>query len=135
MDADARLTQPSFTAGELSPELYGRKDLARYQVGLRKLLNGFVHAHGGASNRPGLKFAAEVKDHTKKNRITTFEAAADEAFLLVWGDLNVRPMFQGAYIDAGGGTPYEIATPYAHTDLASLYSEQSNDVATVVHPL
>jgi hypothetical protein len=132
-DADARITQPSFTAGELSPELYGRKDLARYQVGLRKLLNGFVHAHGGASNRAGLKFAAEVKDHTKKNRLMTFEAANDEAFLLVWGDLNVRPMFQGAYID-NGGSPYEIATPYAHTDLALLYSEQSNDIATLTHP-
>ena len=133
-DADARLTQPSFTAGELSPELYGRKDLARYQVGLRKLLNGFVHAHGGASNRAGLKFAAEVKDHTKKNRLTTFEAASDEAFLLVWGDLNVRPMLQGAYID-DGGSPYEVVTPYPHTDLSRIYMEQSNDVATVTHPL
>lgn len=133
-DADARITQPSFTAGELSPELYGRKDLARYQVGVRKLLNCFVHPHGGASNRPGLRFAAEVKDHSKNYRLSTFESASDEAFLLVWGDLNVRPMFGGAYIN-NGGSPYEIVTPYPHTDLARLYMEQSNDIATLVHPL
>lgn len=133
-DADARLTQPSFTAGEISPELYGRKDLARYQVGARRVLNCFVHPHGGVSNRAGLKFAAEVKDSSKNNRLTTFEAADDEAFLLVWGDLNVRPMYQGAWLN-NGGSPYEVVTPYPHTDLRRIYMEQSNDVATVVHPL
>lgn len=132
--ADATITQPSFTAGEISPELYSRKDLARYQVAARKMNNVFVHAHGGASNRSGLKFAAEVKDSTKVNRITTFEAASDEAFLLVWGDLNLRPMFHGSYLD-NLGSPYEIATPFTSADLSQLYMEQSNDVATIVHPL
>jgi len=133
--ADASLTQPSFTAGEIAPALYARKDLARYQVGARKMTNMFVHAHGGASNRAGLKFAAEVPDSAKTTRITTFEAASDEAFLLVWGDEVLRPMFRGAYLDAGGGVPYEITTPYPSPDLAKLYMEQSNDVSTVVHPL
>lgn len=132
-DTDVTLTQPSFTAGEVSPELYARKDLAKYQVGARKLLNCTVAPHGGVSNRAGLRFAAEVKDHSKINRLTLFEAASDEAFILVWGDKNVRPMYRGAYLD-NGGNPYEIATPYLDTELAAVYSEQSNDVATLVHP-
>jgi hypothetical protein len=131
---DTRNTQPSFTAGELDPALWARKDLARYQVGVRKMLNCFVHAEGGASNRAGLRFAAEVKDHSKEYKLTAFEAADDQAYILVWGDENVRVMAGGAYID-DGGSPYELAVPYAHDEIADLYMEQSNDVATVVHPL
>ena len=35
--AKAKLLQPSMTAGELSPELYGRVDLARYATALREM--------------------------------------------------------------------------------------------------
>jgi len=137
--AEARITQPSFTAGEISEALYGRKDLSRYQVGAKKVQNCFVHAHGGVSNRAGLRFAAEVKDSAKQARLMTFESASDEAFLLVWGDLNVRPMFRGGYVDAGGGIPVEVVTPFrgttANNDLPDIYMEQSNDIASVVHPL
>lgn len=131
--ADARITQPSFTAGEISEELYARKDLARYQVGVRKLLNCFVLPTGGVSNRAGTRFAAEVPDSAKNTRLMTFEAAADDAYLLAWGDLVVRPMSFGVYVD-NLGTPYEITTPYPHTTLDDIYMEQSNDVASLVHP-
>ena len=54
------LIQPSFAAGELSPFLHGRVDLAKFHVGARTLQNFFVHPHGGASNRPGTRFIGEV---------------------------------------------------------------------------
>lgn len=132
--ADARITQPSFSAGEVSEDVYGRKDLARYQVALRKLQNGIVHATGGVSNRSGLYFAAEVPDSAKGARLTVFEAASDDAYLLVWGDNVARPMSFGQYVD-DGGSPYEIVTPYGDDQLADMYQEQSNDVATIAHPL
>lgn len=129
---DTRITQPSGNAGELAEEIWGRRDLARRQSGLRKLLNGFVHAHGGVSNRAGLRFVSEVKDSTKRNRLSIFEPAADEAFVLVWGDLNVRPIYRGSWI---AEPPYEIVTEYPHTTIDGLRSEQSNDVLTIVgHP-
>lgn len=131
---DFRATQPSFTAGIISRDLYGRKDLARYQVGAKRLDNMLILATGGAQNRPGLVFVGEVEDSNDNARIDTFEAAADDAFLLVWGDNNVRPVFQGGFVDSGG-SPYTVTTVYDHTQLADLYIEQSNDVATVVHPL
>lgn len=130
---DARLGQASFTSGELTPELHGRRDLAKRQVGVRKMLNCAVSAKGGAFNRAGLRFAGEVKNHNQSNRLGVFEAAADDAYLLVFGDRNVRPMFEGAYVD-NLGVPYEIATPWLHTQLRDIYSEQSNDVMTLVHP-
>lgn len=65
--------QPSFAAGELSPFLYGRVDLAKFKVGARTLRNFFVHAHGGASNRPGTRFVGEVDDSAKRHRLIPFQ--------------------------------------------------------------
>jgi len=130
---DARLSQNSFTAGELSPEMYAREDLARRQLGAKLVENFYIRPHGGVSNRAGLRMVAEVKDSTKFTRIMSFEAAADDAYLLEVGDQYIRPFFRGAPI-LSGGSPYEIATPYTEAGLALVYMEQSNDVATVVHP-
>ena len=132
--SDVRITQPSYTAGELSDDIYGRKDLAKRQTGLRVLENAFVLVTGGISNRAGLRFATEVKDSTKECRLMVFEAADDDAYCLEVGDEYIRPIFQGAYID-DGGSPYEIVTPYQEAEIGDIYSDQSNDVATFVHPL
>jgi len=131
--SDSRTTQTSFNGGIVSRSLYGRKDLAKVLVSLKRAENTLILATGGASNRAGLRFVDKVKDSSKEAKLTTFEAAGDDAFLLVWGDLNVRPVYQGGYVDAGGGLPYEVVTVYPHTKLDGLYMEQSNDVATVVH--
>lgn len=132
-ESDVRITQPSYTGGEMSDEVHGRKDLAKTQVGLRRLENCFVHAYGGVSNRSGLRLVSEVKDSTKTTRLMPFEAAEDDAYALEVGDLYIRPIFHGAYID-NLGSPYEIVTPYPDTDVSKLYADQSNDVATIVHP-
>lgn len=131
---DARASQNSFTAGEIDPELWGRSDLARYQVGVKTMYNYTVKAHGGASNRAGLRFVAEVKDSTKHVRLNKFEAAADEAFLLEVGDLYIRPFFVGAHVESSPGVPFEIVTTYTQTQIDELSLEQSNDVATLTHP-
>jgi len=131
---DSRLTQPSFTAGEISPDLYSRKDLAKYQVGVRLLENMYVHAYGGVSNRPGLKFMSRVKNSTKITRLAKFEAADDQAFLIEEGDLYFRYFYRGGAVVDGLGDRVETVTPYASTDISDLYTAQSNDVLTIVHP-
>ncbi|KKM98109.1 hypothetical protein LCGC14_1161200, partial [marine sediment metagenome] len=45
----------SFAAGELSPLLDGRTDLAKYYVGLKTLLNMIAYPTGGATRRGGTK--------------------------------------------------------------------------------
>ena len=50
----------NFSAGELSPRLGGRVDLAKYSNGLSLLENMFTHPHGGASRRTGFRFIQEV---------------------------------------------------------------------------
>ncbi len=39
--------QPSFAGGEIGPSLYGRIDMAKYQVALRKCDNFIVRQYGG----------------------------------------------------------------------------------------
>ena len=57
-----RVTQKSFTGGELAPALYARNDLAKYATGAKLIKNGIIHQEGAISNRSGLEFIGEVKD-------------------------------------------------------------------------
>ena len=58
--ARAAIAFTNFTAGELSDRLDGRVDLQKYFNGCKTLENFVVHAHGGATRRPGTQFVAEV---------------------------------------------------------------------------
>jgi hypothetical protein len=42
--------------GEISPSLYGRIDLEKYQTSLRRCRNFIVRQSGGIENRPGFRF-------------------------------------------------------------------------------
>ena len=57
--------QPSFTAGEVSPELIVRTDLAKYQIACKLLQNMKVHPQGGASypvQLPDAAYSLYVQD-------------------------------------------------------------------------
>ena len=128
-----RAFQPSFTAGVLSPALWARVDLAKYGSGLKTALNLFIHPHGGASNRPGLQFIREVKNSAHNARMIPFEFNTEQAYELEFGNAYFRVFRDGGVI-LSGGVPYEVATPYAHTDLADLVFVQEADVMYIVHP-
>ena len=116
--------QPSFAAGELSPFLYGRVDLAKFRVGARTLENFFVHAHGGASNRPGTRFIGEVGDSTQRHRLIPFQfrtLPAGQTYVLVFGHHTMQvAMNTGStlgFIETSPGARFTLATPYAATRL------------------
>lgn len=128
-----RAIQTNFTAGELSPRLLGRVDIAKYHNGVAVLENMMVMPHGGATRRPGLRFVAEVKDSSKKVRLIPFQFSTEQAYILEFGDQYIRfYMNQGQIVDAG--SPYEIATPYLENELPDLKFTQSADVMYIVHP-
>lgn len=123
----------SFTAGELSPRLAGRVDLAKYFSGCRTLENFQVFPHGGATFRPGWRFTAQAKDHGKKSRLVPFEFNTQQTYVLEFGDHFMR-VFKGSGIVLNdAGTPYEIETPYAEADLPGLAYAQSADTMYLVH--
>ena len=137
------IIQPSFAAGELSPFLYGRVDLAKFHVGARTMLNMFVHPHGGASNRPGTRFIGEVDDSNKRHRLIDFKFRASpggQNYVLVFGDFTMQVvMFNGTswgFVETapGSGVRFTLATPYALADLPTLKYLQSADTMTLTHP-
>ena len=128
-----RVIQTNFTAGELSPRLLGRVDIAKYHNGVAVLENMMVMPHGGATRRPGLRFVAEVKDSSKKVRLIPFQFSTEQAYILEFGDQYIRfYMNQGQIMSEG--SPYEISTPYTEDELAELKFTQSADVMYIVHP-
>lgn len=130
--ADFRAYQPSFTAGELSPALWARVDLAKYTSGLKTAVNLFIHPHGGASNRAGLEFIAEVKDSTDAARLIPFQFNTEQSYILEFGDQYARVFRDGGAV-LTLGVPYEFVTPYLPADLDELVFIQEADVMYIVH--
>lgn len=121
--------QPSFAGGELSPSLWGRVDLNKYAVGLRRLENFIVHPHGGVSRRPGMRYVAPAKGSC---RLVAFQHSLEQAYVLEFGDKYIR-FFKGGAPVMANGVPYEIATPYSEEEVWELGFTQSADVLFICH--
>lgn len=140
--AKASFAFSNFTAGELSPRLDGRTDLAKYFNGVKTMQNFTTHPHGGASRRPGTKFVRETKTSdtsaysstTNINRLIPFEFNVEQAYVLEFGSSYFRIHKDGGTVVDGSSNPIEVTTPYTHDKLAALKFTQSADVMYVAHP-
>lgn len=130
---NVRIVQRSFGGGEISPDMFGRYDDAKYQAGVAKCLNFMVKPQGPAENRPGFGFVREVNDSTKAVRLISFTYSTTQTMIIELGAGYFRFHTQGATL-LSGGIPYEIANPYAEADLFDIHYVQSADVLTLVHP-
>ncbi len=79
--------QGAFTAGELSPLLLGRVDLARYMSGCKTLSNMLVHPQGGASKRPGFEYVAELPGEA---HLLPFIFNNEQSYVLAFTDYELR---------------------------------------------
>lgn len=82
--------QTNFTAGQLSPRLFGRVDLGRYNNGAETVKNLIVQPHGGLTRRPGTKFVNEVKTSSQKTRLLPFEFSTVQAYCIEAGNQYFR---------------------------------------------
>jgi hypothetical protein len=98
------LVLPSFAAGEISPALHGRVDLAKYQVGLATCLNWFVHPFGGASTRAGTAWVGAVLDAARRSRLVSFAFNTEQTYVLEFGHLKMRVVKDGGYVLEAAGT-------------------------------
>lgn len=115
------LQQASFTGGEVSPSLYARTDLARYQTALRICENFLVMRQGGVMNRPGTRFVSEVKDSAHTVRLVPFIFSDDQTYILEFGDRYIRFYRDGGVVVAVPGTNVAVwsgATAYIIGDFA-----------------
>lgn len=115
------VVQRSFSSGEISPSLYARTDVSKYATGLRTCRNFKVQRHGGAANRAGTQFIAEVKDSTKTVRLLKFVFNSSQTYLLEFGDLYIRfYRLAGQIVVDPAPAAYNNATAYVVGDLVEL---------------
>jgi hypothetical protein len=121
--------QTNFTAGELSPRVHSRIDIAKYNNGLKYCENIQVMVQGGARRRPGTRYVAAVKDSAKKVRLIPFVYNADQAYVLEVGHQYMRFYKDGAVVWFG----YEIASPYTEAMLSEIEYVQGADTMFLMH--
>lgn len=132
--ANVRTMQRAFGGGEVSPEMFGRIDDAKYQSGLAKCRNFIPKPQGPAENRPGFVFVCPVKDSTKKTRLIPFTYSTTQTMVIELGAGYFRFHTLGATLETSPGVSYELANPYAEADLFDIHFVQSADVLTLAHP-
>ncbi len=114
--------QNAFNAGELSPRMEGRVDIAKYANGCRTLQNFLPTVQGPAIKRSGTRYVKDVKTVSAVTRLVPFEFGTTQAYVLEFGNQYVR-----VYKDSGGvlestvainavaaTTPIGITTGAAH---------------------
>jgi hypothetical protein len=133
MGARTTLIQTNFTAGEVSPRVFGRTDLQRYANGAAELENVVVLVQGAATRRSGSYYAGAVKNAAERVRLVSFEVSTIATYVVEFGDGYARFWRNRAPV-LNGGVPVEIVTPYATADLRELRFQQSADVLFITHP-
>ncbi|KAK6697364.1 hypothetical protein SNK04_014116 [Fusarium graminearum] len=122
----------------MSPRLYGRTDIDRYQNGAKLLENVFVLVQGGVIGRYGLRFTQPAKHGDKHAVLIPYVFNRDQAYMLEVGDAYLRVYLQnGAQVQRevspGVFAPFEIQTDYAEADLDSIDYVQSADTMFLFH--
>lgn len=129
----ANLIKTNFTAGEISPRLMGRVDIARYANGAKVIENGVVVVQGGVMRRPGTRFAAAAKYGDKKSRLIPYIFNRSQAYVLEFGEGYMRIFQNGKQVVNPDNTPYEIASPYTVGMLPDVNYVQGADTMFLVH--
>lgn len=114
--------QPSLIAGEISPSIWGRTDLAKYKSGASTARNCFINYRGGAASRAGLAYVGTCKQPgtSLPPRDIPFQFNINQAYALELGDQYMRVKFQGAYVTesaiilTGVSSAGLFTTPSAH---------------------
>lgn len=123
----------NFTAGEISPRLMGRIDIAQYYNAAKTLYNMILHPQGGVTRRAGTHFVQEVKNSASSTILLPFEFSNQQAYAIEVGHQYMRfYMDQGNIATTGGSVPYEIDTTINEASLQYLRYAQSADTMYLV---
>ena len=112
--------QNSFVSGELSPQMLGRQDVARYHTGCSTMRNVYPSYRGPAVSRPGTAFCGFSKQTGRSYppRLIPFQFSVNQGLALEFGNFYMRVLYNGAFVTM---TPTSItgittsATPFIST--------------------
>lgn len=100
----AKKTYKAFSAGELSPDMYGRYDVDKYGTGCMIMKNWIIMPQGGAYKRPGTRFVAQGGKESTAIRLIPFEFSTVQPYVLEFGDQYMRVYKDGALVLENGLT-------------------------------
>lgn len=94
------LPKYAFVAGEISPDLFGRSDLEKYDLALARATNWFVDYHGGISTRQGFRFVDMIQNDDLIVRLFPFRFApsVDSTYGILFGGTYIRFIQDGSYV-------------------------------------
>lgn len=122
----------ALNAGELSPYMDARTDVAKYQSGCRRLENMVVLPYGGVYRRAGTEYLGEAKFANKRCRLIPFNFSVTTRFVLEFGEGYIRIWGNNGPV-LSGGSPVEVASPYLESELRELQYAQLNDIMYITH--
>ncbi|CAB4165345.1 hypothetical protein UFOVP821_41 [uncultured Caudovirales phage] len=119
----------SFAGGEISPDMYGRMDLAAYQSGLSLCKNFITMPHGPAMNRMGTRLAGYARMSPSSSyaadqldtpiRLIPFVVSSTETYVVEMGKTNTSP--KNLYLRFfRNGRPVTVATMVTTHDGAGM---------------
>ena len=79
----------SFSGGEITPDLFGRIDLAKNQTGLQTCRNFVVLPQGPVENRAGFRCVAPAKTNTA-TKLIPFTFSVEQSLALEFGNQYIR---------------------------------------------
>lgn len=126
--ARVRTIQASFAAGELSPTLLGRTDLAEYANGAQRLRNVYVTSQGGVFRREGTMYVDPTEG---VSRLVAFQFSDVANYLLVFTEGKISVYRDRVKVHEITGAFIEDIT---EDMLPGLNWTQSYDVLILVHP-
>lgn len=122
----------ALNAGELSPYMDARTDVAKYQSGCRRLENMVVLPYGGVYRRAGTEYLGEAKFANKRCRLIPFNFSVTTRFVLEFGEGYIRIWGNNGPV-LSGGSPVELVSPYLESELRELQYAQLNDIMYITH--
>lgn len=121
--------QSSFAAGELSPDMYGRIDFNKYDVGLSDCTNMYPLPFGGVVSRPGTEYIFTLADSDKKVQLIPFQVSTKVSYVLVFvSDGNLFFLTNRGVLLSDNGEPYVVKHTFREDEIGKIKYAQSADV-------
>ena len=125
--APTNLTQPAFSSGIISSELFSRIDFDKIRSGLKQCENFVVRPAGGAIYRVGTKFINHTKNNEVDVALIPFIYNRKDGLCLAFGEQYIEVYDNGVKI-------HEMVSPYHATEVFQIKFAQNKNDMYLVHP-
>ena len=125
----AEVVVTNFSAGEFSPQVYGRIDIEQYQSGAKTLKNVIILPQGAVKKRPGTKYLAAS---AANKRIVPFQVGADTSYVVELSNAQIRILDEDGAEQAdfsAPGTPTPTITTAMLDDIK--YVQSTSEIVLV----